>query len=107
MGVALSKNGSRVLRVFFAFVILFLYAPILILVVFSFNTSEVPSFPLTGFTLHWYREFLGNSDLRGALQTSAIIGSSRASGPCCSGCWHRSPSSAVASERKPRSPPSS
>jgi spermidine/putrescine transport system permease protein len=73
MDVALSKNGSRVLRVFFAFVILFLYAPILILVIFSFNTSEVPSFPLTGFTLHWYRAFLGNSDLRGALQTSAII----------------------------------
>jgi spermidine/putrescine transport system permease protein len=73
MDVALSKNGSRVLRVFFAFVIIFLYAPILILVIFSFNTSEVPSFPLTGFTLHWYRAFLGNSDLRGALQTSAII----------------------------------
>jgi spermidine/putrescine transport system permease protein len=73
MDVALSKNGSRVLRVFFAFVIIFLYAPILILVIFSFNTSEVPSFPLTGFTLHWYRAFLGNSDLRAALQTSAII----------------------------------
>ncbi len=73
MDVALSKNGSRVLRMFFALVIIFLYAPILILVIFSFNTSEVPSFPLTGFTLHWYRAFLGNSDLRGALQTSAII----------------------------------
>ena len=73
MDVALSKNGSRVLRVFFAFVIIFLYAPILILVIFSFNTSEVPSFPLTGFTLHWYRAFLGNSDLRAALRTSAII----------------------------------
>ena len=73
MDVALSKNGSRVLRVFFALVIIFLYAPILILVIFSFNTSEVPSFPLTGFTLHWYRAFLGNSDLRAALQTSAII----------------------------------
>jgi spermidine/putrescine transport system permease protein len=73
MDVALSKNGSRVLRVFFAFVLIFLYAPILILVIFSFNTSEVPSFPLTGFTLDWYRAFLGNSDLREALQTSAII----------------------------------
>jgi spermidine/putrescine transport system permease protein len=73
MDVALSKNGSRALRVFFALVIVFLYAPILILVIFSFNNSEVPSFPLGGFTLHWYREFLGNADLRGALQTSAII----------------------------------
>jgi spermidine/putrescine transport system permease protein len=73
MDVALSKNGSRFLRTFFGLVIVFLYAPILILVIFSFNKSEVPSFPLSGFTFHWYREFVTNSDLRGALQTSAII----------------------------------
>jgi spermidine/putrescine transport system permease protein len=73
MDVALSKNGSRFLRVFFACVVVFLYAPIVILLIFSFNNSAVPSFPLSGFTFHWYGQFLGNSDLRGALQTSAII----------------------------------
>jgi spermidine/putrescine transport system permease protein len=73
MDATLSKNGARALRVFFAFVIVFLYAPIVILLIFSFNNSEIPSFPLSGFTLHWYREFLTNSDLRGALETSAII----------------------------------
>jgi spermidine/putrescine transport system permease protein len=71
--VALSKNGARVLRVFFAFVVVFLYAPIVILLIFSFNNSAVPSFPLSGFTLHWYHEFLVNHDLRGALETSAIV----------------------------------
>jgi len=73
MDVTLSRNGARALRVFFAFVVVFLYAPIVILLIFSFNNSAVPSFPLSGFTLHWYREFIGNSDLRGALETSAII----------------------------------
>ena len=73
MDVALSKNGARLLRVFFALVVAFLYAPIVILLIFSFNNSAVPSFPLSGFTLHWYHEFLVNSDLRGALETSAII----------------------------------
>lgn len=73
MDVALSKNGARFLRVFFAVVVVFLYAPIVILIIFSFNNSAVPSFPLSGFTLHWYREFLANSDLRGALETSAIV----------------------------------
>src|SRR5207247_9501948 len=73
MDVALSRNGARLLRAFFALVVVFLYAPIMILLIFSFNDSEVPSFPLSGFTLHWYRDFLGNSDLRGALETSAII----------------------------------
>ena len=73
MDVALSRNGARLLRAFFALVVLFLYAPIAILLIFSFNNAAVPSFPLSGFTLHWYHQFLANSDLRGALETSAII----------------------------------
>jgi spermidine/putrescine transport system permease protein len=71
--VALSKNGRRVLRVFFGAVVVFLYAPILILLIFSFNDSELPSFPLSGFTLHWYDQFLHNADLRDAITTSAMI----------------------------------
>jgi spermidine/putrescine transport system permease protein len=73
MDVALSRSGAWAMRVFFAVVVVFLYAPIAILLIFSFNNSEVPSFPLSGFTFHWYREFAANSDLRGALWTSAII----------------------------------
>jgi len=73
MDVALSPNGRRLLKALFALVVVFLYAPILILLVFSFNSSSLPTFPLSGFTLHWYREFIGNADLRASLQTSAII----------------------------------
>jgi spermidine/putrescine transport system permease protein len=73
MDVALSKNGRRALRVFFALVVVFLYAPILILIVFSFNDSALPTFPLSGFTLHWYHEFLANGDLRAALKASALV----------------------------------
>jgi len=71
--VALSRNGKWVLRAFYCLVVVFLYAPIVILLIFSFNDSAVPSFPLSGFTLHWYRQFLSNGELRGALQTSAIV----------------------------------
>jgi len=73
MDVALSKNGARVLRLFFALVVVFLYAPIAILLIFSFNDSAVPAFPLSGFTFHWYHEFFVNTDLRAALETSAMI----------------------------------
>ncbi len=73
MDVALSRNGARLLRAFFALVVVFLYAPILILLIFSFNNSDVPSFPLSGFTLHWYYEFLTNADLKNALETSAVV----------------------------------
>ena len=71
--VALSRSGEWILRAFFCFVVLLLYAPIVILLIFSFNDSAVPTFPLSGFALHWYHEFLTNSDLRNALETSAII----------------------------------
>jgi spermidine/putrescine transport system permease protein len=71
--VALSKGGARLLRVFFVLVVVFLYAPIVILVIFSFNSSQVPAFPLSGFTFHWYRQFIANADLRAALETSAIV----------------------------------
>ena len=73
MDVALSKNGARILRAFFALVVVFLYAPIAILLVFSFNNSDVPTFPLSGFTLQWYHDFFVNADLRSALETSAIV----------------------------------
>jgi spermidine/putrescine transport system permease protein len=73
MDVALSRTGAWILRAFFFLVVLFLYAPIVILLIFSFNDSAVPTFPLSGFTFHWYHEFVRNADLRGALETSAII----------------------------------
>ena len=73
MDIALSRPGKWVLRVFFVLVVAFLYAPIVILLIFSFNNSDVPAFPLSGFTLHWYRQFLENGDLHAALETSAIV----------------------------------
>jgi len=73
MDVALSRTGAWMLRTFFFLVVLFLYAPIVILLIFSFNDSAVPTFPLSGFTLHWYHQFLTNSELRGTLENSAIV----------------------------------
>jgi len=80
VNVALSRNGARLLRVFFVFVVVFLYAPIVILFIFSFNDSAVPTFPLSGFTLHWYREFLGNTELRSALESSAMVAAASSAG---------------------------
>ena len=73
MDVALSRNGRWVLAGFFGLMVVFLYAPILVLLIFSFNDSELPTFPLSGFTLRWYHQFLTNPDLQAALKTSAIV----------------------------------
>jgi spermidine/putrescine transport system permease protein len=51
----------------------FLYLPIVVLVIFSFNDSPVISFPLSGFTLDWYRAFLGNSEILRALWNSLCV----------------------------------
>jgi spermidine/putrescine transport system permease protein len=71
--VALSRRGRWLLQGFFCLLVLFLYLPLALLLVFSFNDSLLPSFPLSGFTLHWYGVFLHDGELRGALETSAIV----------------------------------
>ncbi|MGR9263670.1 ABC transporter permease [Rhizobium leguminosarum] len=54
-------------------VLVFLYVPIVILVMFSFNDSAVTSFPLSGFTLRWYQQFLANGQMLTALANSLIV----------------------------------
>ena len=71
--IALSSNGLRILKVFFGLLVVFLYAPLLVLFVFSFNDDSTIRFPLQGFTTQWYQDFLANPELTGSLRTSAII----------------------------------
>lgn len=73
MDVALSRRGLWTLRVFFCLVVAFLYAPIGILLLFSFNDSDLPTFPLSGFTFDAYTQFATNPDLQAALLMSAKI----------------------------------
>ena len=54
-------------------VLAFLYLPIVMLVMFSFNDSKVTSFPLAGFTLHWYEAFLANGTMLRALWNSLVV----------------------------------
>ena len=48
-------------------VYLLLYAPIAILILFSFNDSR-RSFVWRGFTLRWYPELFGDREVLGALR---------------------------------------
>jgi ABC-type spermidine/putrescine transport system permease subunit II len=54
-------------------VYLFLFAPIIVLVLFSFNRSPAASFPLDGFTLQWYRDLFHNAFMLSALRNSLIV----------------------------------
>jgi len=71
--VATSSAARRALAGLFVALVIFLYAPIAILVLFSVNDSTVPAFPLEGLTLRWYEEFLANGELLAGLRTSALV----------------------------------
>ena len=50
----------------------FLYLPILILIVYSFNESKSRSY-FTGFTLNWYRQLVSNELIISSLRATLII----------------------------------
>jgi spermidine/putrescine transport system permease protein len=67
--------SRRLLAAHAALVYTFLYAPIAILVVFSFNASRQTAF-WAGFTLDWYRRLLGNAALFHAVRNSLLVAAS-------------------------------
>jgi spermidine/putrescine transport system permease protein len=64
--------SRRLLAAHTALVYLFLYAPIAILVVFSFNASRQTAF-WTGFTVDWYRRLMDNAALFQAVRNSLVV----------------------------------
>jgi spermidine/putrescine transport system permease protein len=73
MDIAVSRNGKRVLNVWFAILLVFLYTPLALLLLFSFNDNNLPVFPLRGFTTQAYQDFAANTELRASVVTSAKI----------------------------------
>jgi spermidine/putrescine transport system permease protein len=71
--IATSPNGSRALKVWFGILLVFLYAPLLLLLIFSFNDNNLPVFPLRGFTTDAYRQFVANPELKASIVTSAKV----------------------------------
>lgn len=71
--VAFSRTGKRLLQLFFYGFIVFLYAPTLVLVIFSFNDSTVAAFPLAGFTSKWYSGAWAEPTIRDALVNSVKV----------------------------------
>lgn len=65
---------NRVLAIaYIVLVIAFLYAPIVVSVLFSFTTSPRLSLPIEGFTLEWYAKAIGNPLFTTALSNSLLF----------------------------------
>jgi len=71
---ATPPTGARLSgALFYGLAITFLYAPLLLMVLFSLNDSTLQSFPLQGFTWRWYETLAGNAGLVAAAQRSVIV----------------------------------
>ena len=72
----LSKR-NRVARVgltcYAVLIYAFLFAPIVLLVLFSFNANRYGTFPITAWTLSWYRQAIGDYQIHDALTTTLKV----------------------------------
>ena len=72
--MAPANPASRSLGAFgFAAVILYLYLPLAIVVIFSFNAANLQTFPLQGFSLQWYVDIAQDSSLLAAIKRSLLV----------------------------------
>ena len=68
------KKPSLGLRLYALLAFTYIYLPILLLIVFSFNTQKL-NIRWEGFTLHWYRELFRDQDVLQATRNTLIIAS--------------------------------
>jgi putative spermidine/putrescine transport system permease protein len=71
--VYLSRAARIVLRIVTIAMFVFLYAPLVLVAVLSFNEAQSFVWPPTGYTLHWWQTALDASGPREALWTSLQI----------------------------------
>ena len=69
----LGKIPDRALLLFAALIYVFLYAPILVLVFFSFNSTKSTQV-WTGFSTEWYWELINDQSVLEAFRLSMIVG---------------------------------
>lgn len=67
------KSTVRLLYLYAVLFLLFLYGPILLAPLFSFNDSIFATFPLKGFTFRHYAEMANNTGLLQALRNSLVV----------------------------------
>ena len=73
MGDAMVRTARLLPAVFVGMVVVYLYAPIAVIVLFSVTTSPRLSMPIEGLTLDWYANAFSNPLMSTALQNSLTL----------------------------------
>ena len=55
-------------------VIAFLWLPLLLIMTYAFNSSNIQSWPISGFTFHWFHEAWHDPEVRSSLWLSLKVG---------------------------------
>jgi len=69
-----SRTTRLLLRVASGGVLVFLYLPLVIIVVYAFNQSRIPAWPITHFSTKWFGTAWRNQDVRDAFVLSVKVG---------------------------------
>ena len=67
-------NSWSLLRAYTVFVYVFMFAPIAVVLLLAFNSSQFGGFPIEGFSLQWFRKLLENEAIVRAFKTSMLLG---------------------------------
>jgi putative spermidine/putrescine transport system permease protein len=70
----MEPRGLRIaLRIWAGLVLAFLFVPIALIVLYAFNRSNIESWPISSFTLHWFSVAWHDSQVRNAFLLSARV----------------------------------
>ena len=71
----MESRGLRIaLRIWVGLVLVFLFVPIVLIILYAFNPSTIESWPISGFTGHWFSVAWNDSQVRAALWLSVRVG---------------------------------
>ena len=71
---AKTNTGWHLIRIWAIAVYVFMFLPVAVVVLLSFNASQFGSFPMTGFSFRWFAELAQNEAILRAFRTSMILG---------------------------------
>ncbi|MBU4529243.1 MAG: ABC transporter permease [Hoeflea sp.] len=66
--------GWRLIRIYTILVYLFMFLPIAVVVLLSFNANQFGSFPMTGLSTRWFEALWNNDAIMRAFRTSIVLG---------------------------------
>ena len=66
--------GWPLIRAYTVLVYLFMFLPVAVVVLLSFNASQFGSFPMTGFSFRWFQALWENDAVVRAFRTSIVLG---------------------------------